>query len=1639
MNDPIEKKEEDALLYSKFQDILSSIDSLVPASDASSWTSQGTTASSSSASSTTLLDEDPLLIQLFQHIFTDATDSKTLSQWLNEFQQQIPRQVCQYPFRVNDIVWVCRTCQQDDTCVLCHDCFTHSDHTNHDVLFYHATSGGCCDCGDPDAWDPMGFCPRHGQHSHPLSTPLLPSSVVEKTQILVKVVMDWIVHTIRPQAMEAMARPWKSPLQTSDAVFATDHQSINTLLQQHLPRRQLFEMDETDEEPDSPVRTRAPVAPPPPPYQPEYPTLFSPTAASTGRPPQQLDLHQQYMEQAYQLGLLGSKQGGLYVVLKHDDSLTENQLYDVHVNWAQFQQQGQWTLLTPSLIRDKLGDFSYDLWQDGDRVTCTKVGSFVLDKCKTYHSFQPDKTKHYSITIVTGTEFQREEMAYKILRSLLLLARSCDPLCQVMVSSILSERHLVPLLEAEFTMNAILMKTFYSLSLTLLAIPAFKSKLSTAYSTSYETLAAKYVNGMGAHDRSAFCLSVQFLNRSSYVTTLVKEQRFGDTLGRTIRNSFCGALPPENLFILEKRPRLDPKHFSLKHRRYTPIISDLKCVLNVPHMPRLLIACANCSFLSDWITTLRHAQYMDQHVWISYDQEHVNEESRTWISAFNTSISLGGLYERLLFWKDDDPSPISDPSSNLSRDFLSCLEVIVCVCKLGILPWHQSEAVFYPEISRPSEAESPDVTSRIVPFSTIAFRYGAPQVMNQIPFSQKSPFSFHLPLHRFLAACLSELSLRPDPSSFSDLLTRLQSDLGKKLFDELLCSIMEYPLLTLSRVAQIRSELWRRNGSGLFDQVWNYGEAPFCRNMRDADLLLIQFCILGRSTQDGLPCGMAYFVNLLLCRLGLFNFLGLEKTHAIPIPYSPIRDNTDGFHLAGEFFSLLITLTTELPDEFSSDKDQLTNRAKFRLRREALHRLAAGPKTRSELAEAESVLSFRDSELLSAQGREINPDDAAGAALSTVLEDIAERIVCPGKSDEFHIKESGWELYDPSFFHLHIRHHQSAAEKRPKPKQDSSKSFGWETRQFCPDLNPCHGFFSRLRYSAFSDATVRSCVYRTLHLHCGFNPNKKLAGLPHHKPYVDKERSEATLAKVVQFLTLGLLTWESSNPNFSLTETSTPGSIFYRYGTAPSFLDWIEATFLESPSTIMACEWFADEEPIIILLAKLASSTGHFCAQDDCLRAGAAWVCETVSRHSEKAMVALQPLLNSSESTIVAESKISLEERKKRAKEAALARMKAQQAKFASMMNESNGDEDPESTTAPIGSPPTPTRSVLGNFLDESAQTIAPGTSGSFICENEADFEHIELGHDRLFRDTPKCIICNEDESPDTQLQQRLEEEQADLSRKRSKRRSENALGFIAFTQASTCLKGNCKPKLREMNTDNLGSPFNRVGVHVSLCGHAVHSECLDSYLSTVSNRGDRQFDRKEEFKCPLCQIISNTLIPLVDLGATWACAPVSEEYKALTLEEYLTKSDFWALSPDFPLEWDGHSSFVSRSSQDGSVARTIRPLGKKSLYRAWSLAMKPPNFAPRPKVSVTGASGADNEMGSETFVEKDIIGESLLWRRFLDQLADQGVRGDLKRFEKLGGLLYDYGEFRHYLVEKRAYNPSPSLYQILLDPLEVC
>ena len=494
--------------------------------------------------------------------------------------------------------------------------------------------------------------------------------------------------------------------------------------------------------------------------------------------------------------------------------------------------------------------------------------------------------------------------------------------------------------------------------------------------------------------------------------------------------------------------------------------------------------------------------------------------------------------------------------------------------------------------------------------------------------SQMTPFSFHLPLHRFVAACLREVCLRA--SGMGELVLAINQRLSETETNSLFLGLMEFPLLVLSRAAQVRAGLWRRNGPGLNDQVLNYAEPPFCRAMRDADLLLVQFAMLGRTLHQGKTgrqnsdVGVSFLVHLLLHRLGIFDFAGLakgpnsditryldevkqglyspeesvdhmEEDFPLPWTYSPARDAASSLLLLEEFLHMMIIFTSELPPLPPRDKQDHTSQAKWRLRREVVHRLASGPKTHSELAEVHHVLSHWDNVFLSEEGKLVNPDDATGAALGSVLAEVAERKVSRGKMepDKWELRRAAWESYDPSFFHISLRSHQTAAEGRPSPT-GTSTSFVVEPKPLPPPLTPAHPSFARLRRDITCDATVLAVTYRTLHMHCRDTSKKKdMLDLRGTMAYESDERSETALARAVHLLTLGAFSWQTSvgeESNWRMNGGGSVGSVFFDRSDEdrPTAKDWVSEALLGNPRNLLACEWYDGEENALQILRRLA-------------------------------------------------------------------------------------------------------------------------------------------------------------------------------------------------------------------------------------------------------------------------------------------------------------------------------------------------------------------------------------------------------------------------------------------------------------------
>ena len=75
--------------------------------------------------------------------------------------------ICAKSLEYGDVAWCCMDCEKDPTAIICSACFDKGNHEGHRVQLKRNV-GGCCDCGDIDAWEEAGFCTDHkGYETNP--------------------------------------------------------------------------------------------------------------------------------------------------------------------------------------------------------------------------------------------------------------------------------------------------------------------------------------------------------------------------------------------------------------------------------------------------------------------------------------------------------------------------------------------------------------------------------------------------------------------------------------------------------------------------------------------------------------------------------------------------------------------------------------------------------------------------------------------------------------------------------------------------------------------------------------------------------------------------------------------------------------------------------------------------------------------------------------------------------------------------------------------------------------------------------------------------------------------------------------------------------------------------------------------------------------------------------------------------------------------------------------------------------------------------------------------------------------------------------------------------------------------------------
>lgn len=107
-------------------------------------------------------------------------------------------------------------------------------------------------------------------------------------------------------------------------------------------------------------------------------------------------------------------------------------------------------------------------------------------------------------------------------------------------------------------------------------------------------------------------------------------------------------------------------------------------------------------------------------------------------------------------------------------------------------------------------------------------------------------FTFHLPLHRYLAVFLCQ-AIRTQGAKVENIIPHSGNIADR---DALLLAIATHPVRAQAAFYEIMQGSWVRNGLQIKGQAMTYVQSNFCISMVDADIYLLQLCLSEISNVD---------------------------------------------------------------------------------------------------------------------------------------------------------------------------------------------------------------------------------------------------------------------------------------------------------------------------------------------------------------------------------------------------------------------------------------------------------------------------------------------------------------------------------------------------------------------------------------------------------------------------------------------------------------------------------------------------------------------------------------------------------------------------------------------------------------------
>lgn len=435
--------------------------------------------------------------------------------------------------------------------------------------------------------------------------------------------------------------------------------------------------------------------------------------------------------------------------------------------------------------------------------------------------------------------------------------------------------------------------TARNMLMDLIACREAKRQVALRVANVYPRLIESFILHDREPEHSLYHMTVQLFSVPSIATQLVVERGFLVVLLYILQALFANESEGRVTSLvlpapLPSRGRANPDTPLLRQQKCYHIFYDTRYLLSAADVQRDIVKHSE-TYLSAWLElfALFHSITPDTRA----VNAHVEFESELWIQVFHINSHLGRIAKLLgEAFVHADAAQLCQALSYMGHTILLHME----------------------RLSSLDPATQPPMTMR-----EIEYCGNRAEVVPFVVSSQ--PVSFHHPMHWLFAEMLKHMHHVADASM-----------LIESLGEDRLLMLVDHPLRVAVKLAQIRCNVWVRNGFAIRSQAFHYRDSMWMRDiMYDQDLFLQQ-CVLAFTSPKR-------FLISLLDRFEMLDWFRGRTSE----PH-PVYDTEQCLFMAEELLLHLAVLLNEIavPAHWSIEAQ---------VRRELVHYLVLGPCTYSEL------------------------------------------------------------------------------------------------------------------------------------------------------------------------------------------------------------------------------------------------------------------------------------------------------------------------------------------------------------------------------------------------------------------------------------------------------------------------------------------------------------------------------------------------------------------------------------------------------------------------------------------------------------------------------------------------------------------